>query len=144
MNILLVEDNHADAQLLHELLAERDGAPKLHWVLDGYEALDYVMRRGGHANASKPDMILLDLGLPRISGYEVLKEIKEKPEYSGIPVVILTTSRNPLDREQCAALGADSFLSKPHNLRGYEELADKLISQSFLQNPKGDDVRQAS
>lgn len=128
MNILLVEDNPSDMRLLKELFEDRTGAPALDWVTDGHEALDYVFRRGEYENAAKPDAILLDLGLPRISGYDVLKQLKEHHDYSDIPVIILTTSRNPLDRDQCKELGADTFLSKPRSLDGYEALAEQLIA----------------
>ena len=131
MNLLLVEDNSSDANLLTELLTEQESAPAICCVADGYEALDYVYQRGKHEHARRPDLILLDLGLPRISGYEVLKELKEQPQFAAIPVVILTASRNPLDRTRCAAFGADSFLSKPHNLKEYEELAHQLITMEF-------------
>lgn len=127
MDILMVEDNPADVRLLKELMAEQGHAPNIHWVMDGHEALDYVFQRNEHKSAAKPDMVLLDLGLPRISGYEVLKEIKEDGRFGDLPVVVLTTSRNPLDQNQCKSLGADSFLSKPRNLKGFEELAQQLV-----------------
>lgn len=126
MDILLVEDNPADVRLLKELLAEQRQPPDIHWVMDGHEALDYLYQRNEYTKAGKPDMVLLDLGLPRISGYEVLKEIKKDERFHDVPVVILTTSRNPLDEQQCQSLGADRFLSKPRNLKGFEDLAKQI------------------
>jgi CheY-like chemotaxis protein len=131
MNILLVEDNPADMRMLKDLLEEKPSSPVLNWVTDGYEALDYVCQRNEYREVTRPDVILLDLGLPRISGYDVLKKLKEEPTYAGIPIIILTTSRNPFDRSQCEALGADVFVSKPHSLKGYEALVQQLISQEF-------------
>jgi two-component system, chemotaxis family, response regulator Rcp1 len=126
MNILLVEDNRADAHLLAEFLSEKEGAPSMHWVTDGYQALDFVFQRNLHRNAHAPDMIILDLGLPRVSGYEVLKQLKEDKKYAHIPIVILSTSCNPLDRNQCKSMGADAYFSKPHSLKGYESLVQEL------------------
>src|SRR5687767_4777264 len=107
VNILLVEDNSADAYLLSEGFAKTKNAPAVHWVQDGYQALDYVFKRKEYQNAARPDMILLDRNMPRINGFEVLKELKKNSALSTIPVIILTTSRDPLDHSQCKALGAD-------------------------------------
>ncbi len=132
LDILLVEDNRADAHLLTEFFIEKGSDASIQWVTDGYEALDYVYQRDAYKQAKRPDMIILDLGMPRISGYEVLKQLKENAQYSSIPTIVLTTSRNPLDRKQCTTLGADAFLSKPQSLKGYEELVDQLIHFNFL------------
>lgn len=132
MDILLVEDSSSDAYLLKELFAGKANAPMIHWVVDGYHALDYVFQRREYEEAKRPDIILLDLNLPRISGYEVLKELKNTPTFADIPVIILTTSTAPLDHSQCKALGADICLSKPHGLKDYEELVQKLMSWATL------------
>lgn len=131
MQILLVEDNPADMCLLKDLFEETGSDCALQWVTDGYEALDYVYHRNGYDNAKRPDVILLDLGLPRIDGYDVLKELKKTTDYATIPIIILTTSRNPLDRSQCERLGADGFLSKPYNLKGYEQLVQQLVNMEI-------------
>lgn len=131
MNILLVEDNSSDAYLLKALLTEKQNAPEVHWVTDGHQALSYITQNSKMAGTQQPDLILLDLGLPRISGYDVIKDLKHKPSFASIPIVVLTTSRNPMDKEQCLALGADAFLSKPHNLREYEVLIDELMTHHF-------------
>jgi len=130
MHILLVEDNQADATLLMELFAEKSDS-LVQWVKDGYDALDYVFQRGQYAHAIRPDIVLLDLGLPRVNGYEVLKELKHHALFSAIPVIILTTSRNPLHRSQCEAVGANSFLCKPQDLKGYRELVRQIINSEF-------------
>lgn len=135
MDILLVEDNSSDASLLKEIFARKPVAPEIHWVTDGYDALDFLFQRKAFVHADRPDMILLDLNLPRINGYEVLREIKDSPHFAAIPVVILTTSINPLDHTQCKTLGADICLSKPHNLRGYEEMVQRLMNWAALGLP---------
>lgn len=130
MNILLVEDNKADAYLLMEFFEQHE-VPLIDWVPDGRDAIDYVCQRGDFVHAHRPDVIILDLGLPRISGYDALKELKQNPSYNTIPIVVLTTSCNPLDQRQCTDLGANAFFSKPRNLKGYEDLADRLINLEF-------------
>ena len=132
MDILLVEDNSSDAYLLKELFARNQNPPMIHWVVDGYHALDYVFKRREYEEASRPDIIVLDLNLPRINGYEVLKELKTNSPFADIPIIILTTSRNPLDHTQFKALGADICLSKPHGIKDYEELVQRLISWASL------------
>ena len=132
MDILLVEDNSSDAYLLKELFVRRENAPTIHWVVDGYHALDYLFQRREYNDALRPDMIVLDLNLPRVSGYEVLKELKKNPTFADIPTIILTTSRDPLDHTQCKALGADICLSKPHGLKDYEDLVQRLMSWASL------------
>jgi len=132
MHILLVEDSNADAYLLTEIFSRIPDAPAINWVTDGYDALDYVYQREKYAQARRPDFILLDLNLPRVDGFEVLKELKENPFFATIPIVILTTSRNPLDLSQSKALGADMCLSKPHAIRDYEDMVRSLIHWASL------------
>lgn len=132
MNILLVEDNSADAYLLTEVFSRKPNPPDIHWVTNGYIALDYVNKRREYEDTPSPDIIVLDLNMPRINGYEVLKELKENSALSRIPVIILTTSRDPLDHTQCKALGADMCLSKPSMLRDYEEMTQRLLNWATL------------
>ncbi len=130
-HILLVEDNPADSNLLEELLEEGSYHVALYCTNDGYDAFDFLQRRDKYRSAPKPDAILLDLGLPRMNGYEVLSRIRKTPHWSHIPVIVLTTSRDPKDRELCISLGAYDFISKPSNLEGYELLVDHLASVVF-------------
>ena len=113
LEILLVEDNPADVRLTQE--AFRDG--KIHNKLvvakDGVEAMDFLHRRGKHADATPPDLILLDLNLPRKDGREVLAEIKSDPELMRIPVVVLTTSRAEMDVLKTYNLHANCYVVKP-------------------------------
>jgi two-component system, chemotaxis family, response regulator Rcp1 len=132
MDILLVEDNSSDAYLLKEVFAAKSKSTEIHWVTDGYEALDYLCNLNQYTHAPKPDMIVLDLNMPRVSGFEVLKKVKDTSPLASIPVIILTTSRDPLDHTQCKALGADMCLSKPHSLKEYENMVQQLMSWASL------------
>jgi len=135
MDILLVEDSSSDAYLIRELVARRENAAEIHWVVDGYYALDYIFQRKQYQSVNRPDIILLDLNLPRISGYEVLKELKDNDDFSTIPVIILTTSRDPLDHTQCKALGADMCLSKPHALKEFDDMIQCVLDWTSLRLP---------
>ena len=107
-DLLLVEDNPADVRLAAELL--RPGGTRLHAVHDGIEALAFLRRQGKHADAPRPDLVILDLNLPRKHGLEVLREIKADDALAGIPVVVLTTSDSPTDVEKCYAQGAAAYV----------------------------------
>ena len=128
MNILLVEDNRSDAELLTELLSETGKAPVVHWVADGAEALKFLQRKEGYSDAVRPDLVLLDLGLPRVNGYEVLRTVRNRPELATLMIYVLTTSQNPADRSECETVGADAFISKPRNLKEYDMLVEKIVS----------------
>lgn len=130
MRILLVEDNSSDAKILMDLMEHEKQPPNILWLTDGYKALDYILSLNGHLS-QYPDIVLLDLGLPRITGYDVLLKLKLHPVFGHIPVVVLTTSRSPLDLNQCMTLGCSEALSKPPNLSGYMELVEKMINHDF-------------
>lgn len=131
MRILLVEDSNADASLLKDFLAEEQDAPEIHWVTDGTEALEYLAKQGKYEGAQRPDVILLDLAMPRLGGYEMLKELKQKEHFADIPVIVLTTSYNPKDHHNCIGLGAHAFFSKPSDLQGYENLVQQWMQSEF-------------
>jgi CheY-like chemotaxis protein len=116
IEILLVEDNPGDARLTREALKEAKIANTLAVVSDGVEALDYLHREGKYEHVHHPDLILLDLNLPRKDGREVLAEIKEDPNLRRIPVVILTTSQAEEDIFRSYDLHANCFVTKPVNL----------------------------
>jgi CheY-like chemotaxis protein len=116
IHILLVEDNPDHAELLRRDLELFPLPNHLHHVEDGEQALDYVFGRNGFANRGQfppPDVILLDLRLPRLDGMEVLKHVKNHPATSGLPVVVLTTSDAERDVAAAIAGHADKFLTKP-------------------------------
>ena len=113
VEILLVEDNEGDVRLTREALREGHLRNRLHVVVDGERALDFLFRRGDYPDAPRPDLILLDLNLPRRDGREVLAEIKTDASLKRIPVVVLTTSRAEEDLVRMYDLHANCFISKP-------------------------------
>jgi len=119
IEILLVEDNLGDMRLTQEALKEGKVYSNLHWAKDGVEALEFLQRRGKHENAPRPDIILLDLNLPRKDGREVLEEIKTDDELKQIPVVVLTTSKAEEDVVRSYALHANCYVTKPVDLEKF-------------------------
>jgi two-component system, chemotaxis family, response regulator Rcp1 len=116
VEILLVEDNPGDVRLTREALKEGKVRNNLHVAQDGVEALAFLRREGRHAGAVRPDLILLDLNLPRKDGREVLEEIKADPQLRPIPVVILTSSQAEQDIVRAYDLHANCYVSKPVDL----------------------------
>lgn len=116
VEILLVEDNPADVRLTQEALKETKVFNNLSVVADGEQALDYLNRRGPYAEATRPDLILLDLNLPKKDGREVLAEIKADERLRRIPVVILTTSEAEQDILRTYNLYANCYITKPVDL----------------------------
>ena len=113
IQILLVEDNPGDVRLTKEALRGARVANELHVVGDGEEAIDFLNRRGEHADAPRPDIVLLDLNLPRLDGSEVLAQIKTDPELAKIPIIVLTSSSAEADIQRAYELHANCFISKP-------------------------------
>ena len=113
VQVLLVEDSEADVELTIEALQDADVPNELHVVRDGVEAMDYLHRVGIYAEADRPDLVLLDLNMPRKDGREVLAEMKEDPKLAVIPVVVLTTSAADVDVLQSYELSAAAYISKP-------------------------------
>ena len=116
VEILLVEDNPGDVRLTKEALKEGKVYNNLHWAKDGVEAMEFLRRQGKHANAPRPDIILLDLNLPKKDGREVLVEIKRDNELRLIPVVVLTTSKAEEDVLKSYELNANCYVTKPVDL----------------------------
>jgi len=131
MHILLVDDSRDDASLIRDFLAEEKEAPEVQWVTDGREALSYIAQEGKYIDAKRPDIILLDLAMPRFGGYEMLKELRQIGPYATIPVIVLSTSHSPTDYNNCLELGANGFFSKPSTLQGYEDLVQHLMGFEF-------------
>ena len=113
--ILLVEDNPHDVELTLRLLRASESTLEVDVACDGVEALDYLYQRGGYANRAGvvPAVILLDLKMPRVNGVEVLREIKSNEKLKTIPVVMLTSSRETQDLQECYQLGANAYVVKP-------------------------------
>jgi two-component system, chemotaxis family, response regulator Rcp1 len=116
IEILLVEDNPGDARLAAEALKENKVRNNLYHVKDGVEAMDFLRRQGEYASVPVPDLILLDLNLPRKDGREVLQEIKDNPGLRLIPVVVLTTSAAERDLVKTYDLHANAYVIKPIDL----------------------------
>ncbi len=114
--ILLVEDNKADIRLVQEALKNSSINYQMATVRDGMAAMAYLHREGEYATSPRPDLIILDLNLPKKDGREVLAEIKTNPQYKRIPVIVLTTSRNEDDIHQSYDLNANCFITKSRNL----------------------------
>jgi two-component system, chemotaxis family, response regulator Rcp1 len=119
IEILLVEDNAADVRLTMEALREGKVRNQLTIARDGQEALDILQRKGSHASAARPDLILLDLNLPRRDGREVLAQLKNDDELKRIPVVVLTTSSAEVDILRSYELHANCYITKPVDLEQF-------------------------
>lgn len=126
MEVLLVEDNPADVRLTREAMKEGAVENILHVVGDGEEALAFLKRTGAHGQAPRPDLILLDLNLPKKSGREVLAEIKDDTSLRAIPVVVLSTSRAEEDIASSYALHANCFISKPMDLDDFITVVQRI------------------
>ena len=119
IEILLVEDNRGDARLTVEALKEGKVRNKLHVTEDGVEAMAFMHREGKYADAPRPDLILLDLNLPKKDGREVLAEIKDDPQLKRIPVVVLTISKAQDDILKTYSLHANCYITKPVDLEQF-------------------------
>jgi len=129
LHILLVEDNEAHAELIIRSMHDLQVAGRIHHVLDGEQALDYVFGRGAYADSTqypRPDLILLDLRLPRIDGLEVLETIKTTPGLLRIPVVILTSSDAENDIARSYDFHANSYVVKPLEFKKFTRLMKDL------------------
>jgi chemotaxis family two-component system response regulator Rcp1 len=131
MDILLIEDSPGDVRLTQEAFREANPAIRLHVASDGVEAMAFLRREGAHARAPRPDIILLDLNLPRMDGREVLARVKEDDKLKTIPVVILTTSDAEADITKSYQLNANCYLTKPVQLDQFESLV-KSINEFWL------------
>ena len=122
-HILLVEDSAADAALAREVLNGNSVPVNLHHVLDGREALDFLRRQDPFSDAPRPDLILLDINMPRMNGLEALSEIRRDPDLRSLLVVILTTSMASDDVQRAYELNVNAFVRKPLD---FEEFSDAL------------------
>ena len=131
IEILLVEDNPADVRLTTEALKEEKIYNNLHVVTDGVEAIAFLRREGKYAKAVRPDLILLDLNLPKKDGREVLEEIKIDGELKAIPIVVLTGSKSEEDILKSYHLHANCYITKPVDLDQFMKVI-KSIQQFWL------------
>jgi chemotaxis family two-component system response regulator Rcp1 len=126
LSVLLVEDDPGDVLIAREALAAGRLSTDLHVVRDGVEAMAYLHRANGYADATRPDLILLDLNLPRKSGHEVLAEVKQDPDLRRIPVVVLTTSQAQEDVMKSYDLHASVHVGKPSDFDQYTEVVRQI------------------
>ena len=131
IDVLLVEDNPGDVRLTREAFREANMSIRLHVVSDGVEAMKFVRREAVHADAPRPDLILLDLNLPKMDGREVLARIKDDDDLKTIPTVILTTSGAQADILRSYQLHANAYVSKPLQLDAFQGLVS-CINEFWL------------
>jgi len=131
LQVLLIEDSPGDVRLTQEVFRDAQASILLHVAADGVEAMDFLRREGVHAHAPRPDLILLDLNLPRMDGREVLARIKDDDTLKSIPTVILTTSDAEADILKSYQLHANCYLTKPVQLDAFESLV-KSINEFWL------------
>jgi chemotaxis family two-component system response regulator Rcp1 len=131
VEILMIEDNPGDVRLTRECFRDVGMAIHLSVAVDGVEAMSFLSREGGYRDAPRPDLILLDLNLPKMDGREVLERIKESEDLKAIPTIILTTSDAEADIVKSYQLQANCYLSKPVQLDAFESLV-RSISDFWL------------
>ena len=126
IDILLVEDNEGDARLAKEAMRDSKISNTLHHVGDGEEAMEFLYQKGKHADAPRPDLILLDLNLPRKDGRAVLEEVKTDENLKRIPVVVLTTSSDEQDIIKSYNLHANCYITKPIDLTQFLKVVQSI------------------
>ena len=126
IEILLVEDSMGDARLTMEALKENKFLNHLHHVSDGFEAMAFLYQQGQYSNVPRPDLILLDLNMPKMDGREVLEKIKQDNQLKRIPVVVLTTSQADEDILKSYDLNANCYISKPVDLDQFMEVIKSI------------------
>jgi two-component system, chemotaxis family, response regulator Rcp1 len=126
IEILLVEDSHGDVRLTQEAFRDANRHIKLHIASDGVEAMAFLRREGTHVHAPRPDLVLLDLNLPKMDGREVLAQIKGNDDLKTIPTIILTTSEAEIDILKSYRLQANCYLNKPVRFDAFESLVESI------------------
>jgi CheY-like chemotaxis protein len=134
IHVMLAEDNRGDVLLVREALAAHHIPHELHVAANGEEAIDFLARMGKHGEAPCPDILLLDLNLPRADGHEVLREFRRHAQCAATPVIVVSSSDSPRDREQVSALGVERYFKKPTSFDAFMELGamvKELAGQSI-------------
>jgi len=126
VEVLLAEDNPGDVMLTKKALEQGKLANNLHVVTDGVEALEYLRQDGEYADEPRPDLVLLDLNMPRKDGQDVLEELQDDPELGRIPVVVLTSSESEEDIARSYELNANAYLTKPVDFEGFIETVNRM------------------
>jgi CheY-like chemotaxis protein len=131
IEVLLVEDDPGDVLMTKEAFEDYKLSNQLHVVNDGAEAMDFLRQQGDHADAPRPDLVLLDLNLPRMDGREVLQAIKSDPGLASIPVVVLTTSEAEEDVLRSYSLHANAYVTKPVDFERFIQVV-RQIDEFFV------------
>ncbi len=126
MQILIVEDNPADARLVREVMRDSKVINEIHWVPDGVEALAYLRRQGKYADAPRPNLIFLDLNMPRKDGREVLHDVKDDDELRRIPIVVMTSSQAEEDVARAYDQHANCYVRKPIDFEQFHAVVKTL------------------
>ncbi len=126
VEILLIEDNPGDARLAQEAIRDSKVRNRLSWVSDGIEAMAFLRKQGKYSDAPRPDLILLDLNLPRKDGREVLAEVKGDAQLRRIPIVVLTTSQAEEDILKAYHLNANCYITKPVDLEQFLKIVKNI------------------
>lgn len=137
IEILLVEDNSSDAKLTMRALTKNNLCNNIVHVADGAEALDFLFARGKYSERSitnRPKLVLLDLKMPKVSGLEVLKEIKKDPRTQTIPVIVMTSSKEDADIVSCYQMGVNSYVVKPVGFENFSKAVTELGMYWMLLN----------
>ena len=125
-NVLLVEDNPADINLVEEALEEAQLDCSLHIMRDGLRAIEFLDRLDAEPDHPRPDVVLLDLNLPKVGGEEILKRVRLSPKCEGVKVLIISSSNVPADRERMLQLGASDYFRTPSDLAQFMLLGAKV------------------
>jgi two-component system, chemotaxis family, response regulator Rcp1 len=120
--ILMVEDNPADVVIVREILKDSATSYEISVVDSGENALPFLRKQGNYSSANRPDLVLLDINLPKKSGHEILGEIKRDSDLKAIPVVMFSSSSSPRDVQEAYGQHANSYIRKPQNLDGFVEV----------------------
>jgi len=136
LEILLVDDNKADIWMIDDFIRERNHNVRLTVLRDGQEAVLYLNKEAEFQKAPDPSLIVLDLNMPRLNGKEVLAKISQSGRFRNVPVVVLTSSSNPRDEEECRELGADYYYTKPASLEDYDFIVSSFVSIAGQNNKK--------
>jgi CheY-like chemotaxis protein len=126
LHIILVEDNPADAEMLETALQQTNAPVEIVRLDDGLKAIEYLTQDG--ASKRQHDLVLLDLNLPRLSGFEVLERMRAREELRSLPVVVMSGSTDPNDIDRCYRLGANSYICKPAHLEDIFFTVDQLVT----------------
>lgn len=120
LTVLIVDDDDADTLMIEEALQTASVVPHIYRVSDGQEALDFLHQDGEYLDAPRPDLVLLDLNMPKVSGHEVLAVVKNDPDLKAIPIVVLTTSEAAADIAASYGQHANAFVTKPMDYESFE------------------------